>query len=307
MKDNLMWGVLLHLSYNMWEDRIDPEREDRGYRPFLRFDEDLWTELLDRMKDSGVNTLVIDLGDGIDYESHPEISVENAWSVKRLREELERVRSLGIEPIPKLNFSTCHDAWLGEYSRCVSTEVYYMVCRDLIGEVISLFDSPRFFHLGMDEETARHQRFSEYVVIRQFDLWWHDLLFLVGQVEKNGSRAWVWSDYAWDKPDLFYENMPKSVLQSNWYYGSEFNPDNGYIKPYSDLEAKGYDQVPTGSNHSSGENLGLTVEYTKKLISPEHLFGFLQTPWRPTLLEFRGHHLEALVNTTRAREIWEDR
>jgi len=31
------------------------------------------------------------------------------------------------------------------------------VCRELIAEVVELFDSPRFFHLGYDEETAEHQ------------------------------------------------------------------------------------------------------------------------------------------------------
>ena len=66
------------------------------------------------------------------------------------------LRALGIEPLPKLNFSTCHDAWLGPYSRMVSTPAYYDVCRDLIDEVAELFGGPRFFHLGMDEETAQH-------------------------------------------------------------------------------------------------------------------------------------------------------
>ena len=41
--------------------------------------------------------------------------------------------------------------------------------------------------------------------------------------------------------------MPKSVLQSNWYYGAEFSEKIGYVKAYLDLEEYGYDQVPTGS------------------------------------------------------------
>ena len=45
--------------------------------------------------------------------------------------------------------------------------------------------------------------------MRQFDLWWHDLYFYVDEVEKAGSRAWVWSDYVWHHPELFYERMPK--------------------------------------------------------------------------------------------------
>ena len=39
------------------------------------------------------------------YMSHPEIAVRNAWSTERLYKELEKIRNLGLEPIPKLNFS----------------------------------------------------------------------------------------------------------------------------------------------------------------------------------------------------------
>ena len=106
--------------------------------------------------------VVIDLGDGVRYESHPEIAVENASPVEQLREELARLRERGLEPIPKLNFSASHDIWLGPYSRQVSTEPYYAVCRDLIAEAIEIFDHPRLFHLGMDEELAHHQRFCEF-------------------------------------------------------------------------------------------------------------------------------------------------
>ncbi|MBQ1229154.1 MAG: uracil permease, partial [Firmicutes bacterium] len=42
--------------------------------------------------------------------------------------------AMGITIIPKLNFSTNHDVWLGEYSRMVSTSIYYGVCRDLIND-----------------------------------------------------------------------------------------------------------------------------------------------------------------------------
>ena len=61
----MRWGNLLHLSCNMWEDRYEPTRKARCYSPVLRFDEKLWNQLLKRMVDVGMNTLVIDLGDGV--------------------------------------------------------------------------------------------------------------------------------------------------------------------------------------------------------------------------------------------------
>jgi hypothetical protein len=291
---NLIWANLLHLSFNMWEDRPDPAAESRYSRPDLRFDESLWTDLLEAMADSGLNMVVLDLGDGVRYESRPEIAVDGAWSVARLREEIERCRSLGLELIPKLNFSTAHDTWLAEYSRMVSTPVYYSACRDLIDEVISIFGTPRFFHLGYDEETAEHQRGYDYLVVRQHDLWWHDLFFFVDEVEQRSVRPWIWSDYYWHHPEAFLEEMPRSVLQSNWYYGTDFASTNPCVKTYADLDAAGFHQVPTGSNHSNPENFVMTVRYGAGSISPERLLGFLQTPWKPTLETQRDHHLAAI-------------
>jgi hypothetical protein len=289
----MIWGNLLHLSMNMWEDWNAPGKEMRSYYPYLRFDEKLWNDLLTRMASAKMNMVVIDLGDGVQYERHPEIAVKNAWTVEKLRSELKKIRDMGMEPIPKLNFASSHDAWMGKYSRCLSTEKYYQVCADLIAEVSQVFDRPRFFHLGMDEETAGHQKYYKYVTVRQFDLWWHDFLFLSGEVQKAGVRPWIWSDYLWRHPEVFFEKMPKEVLQSNWYYGTKFGDDK-MVKAYDELDAHGYDQIPAASNHSHKENFSLTVDYCKKHIQPSHLFGFLQTPWRPTIEEFRQHHLEAI-------------
>lgn len=292
--NGLIWANLLHLSYNMWEDYIAREIPDRGYRPYLRFDEDLWHELTERMADAGMNMVIIDLGDGVKYASHPNISVEGAWSRKKLSKEINRLRKLGLEPIPKLNFSTCHDAWMGIYSRCVSTPLYYQVCHDLIREVAELFDRPRFFHLGMDEETFNNQKYYRYLVIRQFDLWWHDLYFLVKEVQKTGSRPWVWSDYMWAHGEEYLKKMPKSVVQSNWYYRVEFTKENNRVKAYHDLESRKFDQVPTGSNWAVPTNFEKTVEYCRKHIHPKRLLGFMQTPWAPTVRARRKHHLEAI-------------
>ncbi|MBC7236186.1 MAG: Tat pathway signal protein [Chloroflexi bacterium] len=306
-QNDLIWGLLLHLSYNMWADRDVPDwHEHVSYRPYLRFDESLWNDLLHQAAEAGANMILLDLGDGVVYDSHPEIAVEGAWSPAKLRHELQRVRELGLEPIPKLNFSTSHDAWLGPYSRCVSTNGYYAVCRDLIREIVDLFEGPRFFHLGMDEETAEHQRHYEYVVIRQHDLWWHDLLFYVEQVEAAGSRAWIWSDYVWRHPEAFYARMPTTVLQSNWYYRAEFAPDIDRVRAFLELEEHGYDQIPTGSNWVLDQNLPDMVRFCTPRITPAHLKGYLQTIWRPTLESCRGRHEHGIAALREAKRVYLD-
>ncbi|MDO4571393.1 MAG: twin-arginine translocation signal domain-containing protein [Planctomycetia bacterium] len=287
-----IWGNLLHLGHNMWGDT------PRAYTPpsfKLDCEDALWVELTERCAEAGLNMIVIDLGEGIRYESHPELAVEGAWSIEKLRKDLARLRGLGLEPIPKLNFSACHDFWLGEYSRMLSTSKYYEVCADLIREVCAIFDTPRFFHLGYDEETAEHQRTYDYVVIRQGELWWHDFLWFVGQVEEQKVRPWIWSDFCWKHKEDFLKRMPKSVLQSNWYYGNAFEaPHNVYVQTYLDLDKAGFDQVPTASNWSNNVNFKMTVEFCKENISEQLLKGFLQTPWKFTQSSVRDHHLRAI-------------
>ena len=94
--------------------------------------------------------------------------------------------------------------------------------------------------------------------------------------------------------------MPKSVLQSNWYYGTKFTRDIPAVKAYHDLEEHGYDQIPTGSNWSNSKNFGLTVDYCRRPIDPVRLLGFMQAPWRPTLEVYRQHHTEALDQVAQA-------
>ncbi len=295
---------LIHLSYNMWGDREfadgDPiDRREVYYDPRLRFDERLWRDVITRMAEAGMNMVILDLGDAVRYQSHPEIAVEGAWLPAKLRQELEFCRRLGIEPIPKLNFSACHDAWLGEYSRKLSTREYYTVCGDLVREVADLFGGPRFFHIGMDEETWHHQRELIYAVVRQGDLWWHDLNVLVQAVEQTGGRAWVWSDVIWNcGREIFRKNMPLSVVQSNWYYGKVFPlPDNdpsNCVRAYHWLDEMGYEQVPTASTWGEQENYPLTVAYCRKHLTAQRLLGFMMTTWRPTLEARRQPHLDAI-------------
>lgn len=309
VKSPMIWGNLIHLSYNMWCDRLPaswgPYTREQLHlvqiSDTLRFDDSLWRDITDRMVKAGMNMVVIDIGDAIEYKSHPEISVKQAWSASRLGEELTRLRSMGLEPIPKLNFSAGHDQWLHDYSRMVSTPVYYKVCADLIAEVAELFGKPRFFHLGYDEETAGNQKAYAISIVRQHELWWHDFHFFTSTVEAQGCRPWIWSDYAWGHPDEFYENMPTTVLQSNWYYGLEFDKtDKPAVKTFLDLEKSGYDQIPTGSNWSTPENFGKLVTWCRKEIPAPHLKGFLQTPWYPTLETFRDKHLQAIDNVAEA-------
>ncbi|HEY2586682.1 MAG TPA: hypothetical protein VGI81_13035 [Tepidisphaeraceae bacterium] len=296
------YANLIHISYNMWADRKPEEwgmlpkdaLPNVTYEPYLRCEDAAWDGLLKASAEAGINVILMDLGDAIQYESHPEIAVKNAWSRDRLRDELARMRKMGLEPIPKLNFSAAHDTWLGPYKRMVSTPTYYQVCRDLIREVIALYETPRFFHLGYDEETAGNQAGDDLVIVRQHELWWHDFNFFVDAVTSHGSRPWIWSDYAWKHGPDFYAKCPKSVLQSNWYYGMTFHHQERGAETYIELEKAGFDQAPCCSNFAHVENIQKTFDFAAAHIAPSRLKGFVLASWKPALAKFQDYHMEGI-------------
>ena len=313
-------SFLIHLSTNMWEDcapesrkHLDPEIyraefpdhyrqmpfyiRERLWSDTIKADDGVWHRVTARLAECGGNMLLIDLGDAVRYHSHPEIAVGGAWSVRKLREELARCRDLGLEVIPKLNFSSCHDAWLHDYSRMLSTETYYRVCRDLIGEAAEIFDGPRFLHIGMDEEEFIQQNNDGrlYQVVRAGTLWWHDLAYLCDEVRSTGARPWMWADKLIDCEDAeFQANVPRDVVLSMFFYRyNEFripqNPETiadklaaVRVPVFTRIDKLGYDQLPCGSNWAVDRNYEGIVDYCTREISAEHLLGFVNAPWFPT-------------------------
>ena len=303
---DLIWANLLHFGVNIqcdlpvtaWGKYKGEDLKLMTAADHVRFDESVWRKITGKMVEVGMNMIVIDLEEALYYPSHPELAVRGTWDVERFRKELARLRSIGLEPIPKLNFSTAHDIWLKDYHRMVSTPKYYQVVADVIRDVVETFDRPRFFHIGFDEESFGHQRKHSIAIVRQGDLWWHDLLFITGTIEKTGVRPWMWSDYIWRHKDEFLRRMPRSILQSNWYYGRSFDrvaPDGKprpYVEAYRWLDEGGFDQIPTGSNWSCTENIAGTVAFAREHVAPSHLKGFLSAPWVKTLPQFQTTHDE---------------
>ena len=67
----------------------------------LRFDETVWRILTERMHKVGMNMVVIDLGEAIQYQSHPELAVKGSWPVEKFRKELARLRGDGAGTYPE--------------------------------------------------------------------------------------------------------------------------------------------------------------------------------------------------------------
>ena len=181
-----------------------------------------------------------------------------------------------------------------------STRKYYKVVADLIRDVCEVFDGPRYFHLGFDEEVPIAVKGRALAVMRQGDLWWHDLRFCVNEVERNGARAIVWHDKICGGKEEFLRNMPRSVVQMPWYYGKDFSETNLSWRPEFEksktwdiqknlvagmavIVAAGYDVMPCTSNWSSDEATDAMLAYARKAVPAAQLKGVLTAPWRRTV------------------------
>jgi len=301
---NNMMASECHLSPDFLEKSKDNRKASRHKIAETRFhfDYGVWQEATDLMRRGGLNTVLVELNEGVIYPSHPELAVEGSWEPTRLQDELKRLRKMGLDPIPKLNFSTTHCAWQKGWRRLTSTPEYYRFCSDIIGDVCDIFEKPSHFHIGMDEEWPTSQEYDPLVILRNGDLWCHDCRFLIDEVEKRGVRCAMWADWLRSHPDVCTKFIPKSVLIHNWYYAELFDPAKfppplwnpiGYHS-YKMLEDLGYDQCPTGSNWCGPRNMDMTVRHCLKTIAPKRLKGFMAAPWKRTLPENRDKILAGI-------------
>ena len=296
MNHDLIWASLLHLGTNMWRDKEAPFQPDDIHRVSTTmaywhdeamFDRDVFRRICEKLPEVGVNTVMIDIGDGICYDSHPEIGVKGAMTPDELRDEVRRLRTMGLEPVPKLNFSAAHDAWLGQYAKMLSTDIYRKVAADLIHEVSEIFEGPKYIHLGMDEETFSHQAAYGFSVVRSEACWWEDFYHLIACCEKENARPWIWSDYYWHHKDIFVKKMPKTVLQSNWHYyplkgkDGELGQNAVGYRTFFDLEEFGYDQVPTTTTWNFVGNTEQVISHLAAA-GMKKISGFMTAAWMST-------------------------
>lgn len=309
----MIWSLYANLGVEMWRTTVEE----------LRFHDEAWERIVSEAHASGLNMIVLDVGEGIQWKSHPELAVKNAWGYYRVKKEIQRLRDIGIALIPKLNFSATHALWMGEYRKMMSTKIYYDVCRDLLEEIYDLFEKPEYIHIGMDEEGNVNilRSYEGLINFRKGELLWHDLKFLCDTVTSLGAKPWIWADICCEQPEEFSRRFDKdSVLLSPWYYfafkkehykkisdcsqaDQDFyantypydqmnltyiEEDPGYVKMREDMinsASLGYGLVPCFSCWGKTPYNAPDMVELYKNIAPEHLRGFMVAPWAHTLNE----------------------
>lgn len=284
------------------------------YQTKLTTDQKTWDEITEAATSFGLNAVLVEVADGVKYQSHPEVAAEGAWEVSQLKDALARLRSLGLTPYPKLNFSTAHDAWLGVYSRMVSTRKYYAVVRDLIHEVIDIFDTPEMLHLGLDEEGSESQIRYDYACFRQFDLYWHDYQYFLECVREKGVRPCVAVDPFILNKEKFLEYTPKDTVIALHYTGSLYTdtaPADAGSEAYkrfcsfTELPALGYDVLPTFFEPYKKNRVSMLASYVNRNVPHDKVKAILITPPYSTTPMKKYGFFESFSHVQAAREALE--
>ncbi|MBR6728763.1 MAG: family 20 glycosylhydrolase, partial [Clostridia bacterium] len=320
-------GSLIHMSCNTGAENTRVSK--------LTFDEDLWNEVVEETVKSGQNALFIAIGDAVILNSHPEIAIPGAWTRQKLRHEIRRLKDMGITLMPKMNFSFMHDGWLGIYGKMPTTPTYYHVCRDIILEVCHLFPDAPYFHLGMDEEFPKSiHSFETIGIVRQNDLFWHDVNFLLECVREGGKTPVIWDGQALHDYENFKKNVsPEEVVifqthyhavkKEHWtridseekyrmYYSTrepykymnltyvEEDPYYDNFRKYSfKMMEDGYDcMMGVSTYYENPYNTEDVIELYTQQAPPERLKGIFMLSWLRTIPEYRDRLLSSIRELT---------
>ena len=82
---NMMWACMLQLGMKMWPGHTDTKME---------FERPMWDELTAELAAAGCNTILLDIGEGLKYDSYPEISAEDAWTKEEMKAEITRLKAI---------------------------------------------------------------------------------------------------------------------------------------------------------------------------------------------------------------------
>lgn len=211
-------GYLIHITHYdpVWYAKKATEKP---------FDLDVGREIVDALAAEGLNMLIIDCYDGVRYRSHPELAKHYSVPMSTLRSLVAAARKNGLEVVPKLNFSRSrhehhHNDWIlgpGEGPNDhFDDDFYWKKGFEVIDEVIAAAEPPRFFHVGMDEDTDRSC--AQYVAA---------IKRLRSGLRKRKLRTIIWNGGLTDAPawmviaekSLVAEKaIPRDIVQLHWRY-----------------------------------------------------------------------------------------
>jgi hypothetical protein len=282
MKSIGVRAYLIHITHYdpVWFDRKDRERP---------FDLNVGTDMVKALGKAGFNMLIIDLADGVEYRSLPELKRHYSvpWSV--VEQLIASAREAGLEVVPKLNFSKGpeprydHNYWFRPYDELPDNDAYWAKAFQLIDEVIGEVKPKRYFFIGMDEDFLRTP--AQYVAA---------VTALHDGLTKRRLRAVMWNDTAHVSAGSFgcvektlaaEDVAPGDIVHVLWDYTPLDPQAAGRVK---DMRSKGL-EVWIAPGRSPDD-----VEQWKQLALQTDCSGMVMTAWSPVTERGRQRFLSAI-------------
>jgi uncharacterized C2H2 Zn-finger protein len=165
-------------------------------------------EIIRKLADLKINSILLEYEDKIQFESHPYISHPTmAFRREQVRELVEVCRSLGIDIIPKLQ---CYGHWdyilkhpeyhdlrggggASSYQICPSVERSFEVWRDMMDELLELHGDSEYVHIGADEAdlTLACPLCNDQ---NRFNLYIKHVERCVDYLRERGKKVLIWDD-----------------------------------------------------------------------------------------------------------------
>jgi hypothetical protein len=143
---------ITHYDHEWWQNK-DQETP---------FDLDTGRAIIATMAAAGLNLLVIDCADGVEYGSHPELGRPYTQPMSVLCELVTLARDHGIETVPLLNFAQSGyyhgNDWFRPHNAHLDSKEYWTPAFEVMDELIDVVRPRRFFHIGMDEDHWRSRK-----------------------------------------------------------------------------------------------------------------------------------------------------
>jgi hypothetical protein len=238
---------------------------------------------------AGFNLLLLDVKDAVRYRGLPDIRRRYSVPMSELRSLAALARGLGMEVVPKLNFSLSpqyrHSAWLWATQSDFDSPARWARAMTALDEVVAAV-APRRVHVGMDEDDTRSP--GQYRAA---------LHLLRRRLKARGLGMMMWADcgHRWRPSDLWkvvpaVESLPRDVALMIWNYG---RADAEWAARFVRL---GFPVMGTALCNGSAGALGRTRNCREWSDAARRLgmAGVAVTTWTPCSRKNRGNLLRAV-------------
>lgn len=217
----------------------------------VSLDKAFW--MVDEAKRYGMNTIVVQVADGVALQKAPWAIQEGAWSRDEFKAWVEYVKDMGMQVVPELKLLTHQEKFFQSLHPHLmfnantydpaNEEVYQNYVYPLIDELIDLI-APKAFHIGHDEVAGHNERSQKELrkagqLMLPAKKFYQDTVRVHEYLVKRGIETWMWGDML-ISPEEFPEmlgrelhgvvsgygkvlrqKLPKDIVICDWHYADD--------------------------------------------------------------------------------------